>query len=81
MAMGLSRPGLNSGTYGEDPVDGQCEHLPNAQQVDECPEEGGDERCDHDEEEKVCGSEECGRGCGHADDSKDLEKWRKRGIS
>ena len=41
-------------------MDGQCEHLPNAQQVDECPEEGGDERCDHDEEEKVCGSEEGG---------------------
>lgn len=61
-------------SYRQDPVDGQIQHLADAQQVHEAPEDGRDERGDHDEQEPV-GSAEQGRGrAGHADDAKQLSR-------
>ena len=66
--------GPNTVTYRQDPVDGQIQHLADAQQVHEAPEDGRDERGDHDEQEPV-GSAEQGRGrARHADDAKDLSR-------
>lgn len=47
-------------SYRQDPVDGQIQHLADAQQVYEAPEDGRDERGNHDEQEPV-GSAEQGR--------------------
>lgn len=46
--------------FRQDPVDGQIQHLADAQQVYEAPEDGRDERGNHDEQEPV-GSAEQGR--------------------
>lgn len=57
--------------FRQDPVDGQIQHLTDAQQVHEAPQDGRNERGDHDEQEPVGSTEQCRGGAGHADDAKD----------
>lgn len=53
----------------QDPVDGQIQHLADPEQVHEAPEDGRDERGDHDEQEPVGSAEQGRRRARHADDA------------
>lgn len=59
-------------TYRQNPVDGQIQHLPNAEQIDEAPEDGGDERGNDDKQEPVGAADLGGGRAGHADDAEYL---------
>lgn len=63
------KPGVEQ--FRQDPVDGQIQHFSDAQQVHEAPQDGCDERGDHDEQEPVGSAEQGWRRTGHADDAED----------
>lgn len=43
--------------FRQNPVDWQIQYFPNAEQVHETPQDGGNEWCDHDEQKPVCASD------------------------
>lgn len=55
-------------------MDGNGEHLTDAQQVHEGPEQGGNERGYRHEQEEMCGAKQSWRGCGHTNDAEHLEE-------
>lgn len=60
----------------QNPVDGEVQHLTNAQQIDERPQQRGNERGDGHEEEPVRGANVRGRRERHADDAENLvARW------
>lgn len=61
---------------GQDPVDGDVQHLADAQQIDERPQQRGNERGDDHEQEPVRGGEVGGRGERHAEDAENLRKTK-----
>lgn len=63
--------------YRQYPVDGQFERLPDGQEVDEDPDEGGDEADDGDEQKPVRAGQKDGRGAGHAHDAEHLATDRQ----
>lgn len=50
-------PGIIGATYRQNPVDWEIQYFPNAEQVHETPQDGGNEWCDHDKQKPVCASD------------------------